>query len=97
VIREVSFYPVKPTEKGLIGFASCLFNSRLSLNSIAVYSTFSGDIRLVFPDRILPNSKKVSIFYPIDNETYEELRSAVQVKINDIIENVKKECNYEQK
>jgi len=95
VIKEVTFYPIKPTEKGLIGFASCLFNDRLSLNSIAVYSTSSGDIRLVFPDKILPNAKKIHLFYPVDNDTYEEIKQAIYRKIEDVNEKVRKSNDKE--
>jgi DNA-binding cell septation regulator SpoVG len=90
VIEEVSFLPVKPSPKGLIGFSSCLFNRSLSLNSIAVYSTTAGDIRLLFPDKVLQNGKKVNIFYPIDSETYESLRMAIKNKIKSVSEKVTK-------
>ena len=86
-INEVTFYPLRPTEKGLIGIASCLFDNKLSLNSISVYLTPTGDIRLLFPNTHLQNGKEINVFYPINNETYEALRRAIAQKI----ENVTKE------
>ena len=90
VISEVTFYPLRPTEKGLIGIASCLFNGQLSLNSISVYLTPSGDIRLLFPDKILPNSKKINIFYPVNNKAYEAIKEAVKAKLKILIETVER-------
>lgn len=93
MISEVKFYPIRPTDKGLIGFASCLFDNKLSLNSISVYTTPSGDIRLVFPNKQLPNSKEINIFYPINTETYELIRVAVNKKIEELVEKAKEKNN----
>lgn len=93
-ITEVSFYPLRPNEKGLIGFAFCLFNGALALNSISVYTTPDGDIRLLFPRKILPNSKEINIFYPIDKETYEAIKEAVIKKIEELREKASKEKEY---
>ena len=93
IIKEVTWYPLRPNEKGLIGFASCLFDNKLSLNSISVYLTPTGDIRLLFPNKILPNSKEIPIFYPINKETYEIMRQAVLKKIQELTEKVK-EASY---
>lgn len=90
MISEVTFYPIRPTEKGLIGFAACLFDGKLSLQSIAVYTTPEGDIRLVFPNKLLPNSKEINIFYPVNHETYESIRVAVVKKIKELSEKVAK-------
>ncbi len=94
-ISEVSFYPLRPTEKGLIGFASCLFNGKLSLNSIAVYTTPTGEIRLLFPNKTLPNGKELNLFYPIDRFTYEAMRQAIAQKIEELAEKAKERYSYE--
>jgi hypothetical protein len=83
-ISEVTFYPIRPTEKGLIGFASCLFNNKLAISSIGVYTTFNGDIRLLFPDRTLPNGRKLADVYPIDQETYNFFKEAIKKKIETV-------------
>jgi len=89
MISEVTFYPIRITEKGLIGFASCLFDRKLSLQSIAVYTTPDGNIRLVFPNKLLPNSKEINIFYPVNHETYELIRKSVAKKIEELAEKAK--------
>lgn len=86
-ISEVTWYPIKPTEKGLIGFASLLFDT-LSLNNIAVFLKPDGGYRLVFPNKVLPNGKEIDLYYPIDNETYENIKNAIAEKIKSIIEKV---------
>lgn len=92
-IKEVTFYPIRITEKGLIGFASCLFDGKLALNSIAVYTRPDGSIRLLFPTKYLPNSKEIPIFYPVDRETYEAIKEAIVSKIEELAEKVSKGNN----
>lgn len=88
-IKSVTFYPLRPTEKGLIGIAGCLFDNKLALNSISVYLTPTGDIRLLFPNKVLPNSKEINIYYPINKETYDLIKEAVIKKIKELNEKVK--------
>jgi len=85
-ITEVCFYPLKPNGKGMIGFASCLFDGKLSLNSIAVYTTPDGDLRLLFPSKTLPNSKEINIYYPINKETYDSIKESIERKIKEAFE-----------
>lgn len=77
IITESTFIPLKPTEKGLIGIASVVYNKSLSLNCISVYIRPNGDLRLLFPAKILPNSKQINVYYPINNETYEVIKKAI--------------------
>jgi len=77
IISEPTFLPLKPNEKGLIGIASVVFNNSLSLNSISVYLRPNGNLRLVFPVKVLPNSKEVNIYYPINRVTYEAIEKAI--------------------
>jgi DNA-binding cell septation regulator SpoVG len=95
-ISQVTFYPLRPTEKGLIGIAGCLFDNKLFLNSISIYLTPTGDIRLLFPNKILPNSKEINIFYPVNNETYEVLKQAVAKKIQELSKKAKGDYQNEQ-
>lgn len=89
-ISEVTFYPIRPTNKGLIGFASFIFEGSVAISSIAIYTTPDGDIRLLFPDRMLPNGKKIAVVYPIDQDTYNSFKQAIK----DVIENMtKKDCD----
>lgn len=88
-ISECTFYPLRPSPKGLIGIASCLFDGRLRLDCVSVYSTPAGDIRLLFPDKTLPNGKKINVYFPVDRATYDAIRLGVLEKINTVKENVK--------
>jgi len=87
-ITEPTFIPLKPNEKGLIGIASVVFNNSLSLNCISVYIRPNGDLRLLFPVKILPNSKEVNVYYPINNETYEAIKEAIAEKYREITVNI---------
>lgn len=89
IITEEKFYPIRPTDKGLIGFASCLFDGKLSLNCISVYTTPIGEIRLLFPNKILPNGKEINLFYPINKLTYETMRQSIAIKIEELAEKQK--------
>ena len=89
IIKEVVFYPLRPNDKGLIGFASCLFDNKLSLNSIAVYTRPDGsDYRLLFPSKTLANGKEINVFYPISRQVSEAIKSAVVRKIEEVTEKV---------
>ncbi len=90
IITEPTFLPLKPNGKGLIGIASVVYNNSLSLNCISVYSRPNGDLRLVFPNKVLPNSKEINVYYPIDSETYEAIRKAIVDKYLEITVN---RCN----
>ena len=84
IITEPTFLPLKPNEKGLIGIASVIYNNALSLNSISVYLRPNGDLRLVFPVKVLPNSKEINIYYPINKATYEAIEKAIVDKYTQI-------------
>jgi DNA-binding cell septation regulator SpoVG len=77
-ITDVCFYPVRPTSKGLCGFASCLFNNQLALNSISIYTRPTGDgVRCVFPIKVLKTGLTVNLFYPVNDETRKAIENAI--------------------
>lgn len=84
ILDEVTFVPLKPNDKGLIGVASVLYNNSLSLNCISVYIRPNGDLRLLFPVKTLPNSRSVNTYYPINRETYEAIRKVVSEKYHNL-------------
>lgn len=90
-ISELSFYPIKPTPKGQIGYASLLLDKKFSVNCIAVYVKPDGSYRLLFPSKYLPTGKEVQTIYPVNAETYEAILKAV----TDKIENVMKGSNHD--
>ena len=86
-VSEVAFYPIRPTEKGLIGFASVLFDNQLSLNSIAIYTKPAGNgIRCLFPSKRLINGKEISLFYPINKLAANTIMEAIAKKIEEVAE-----------
>lgn len=90
VITEVNIYPIRPKD-GLVAFASCLFDSKLSLNSIAVYTRPDGSgYRLVYPAKILPNGKQVNLFYPVSKEIAQIIDKAIIEKYEELTEKVTK-------
>ncbi len=88
IISEPTFIPLKPNEKGLIGIASVLYNNSLSLNCISVYIRPNGDLRLLFPIKILPNSKEINVYYPINKETYEAIKKVIIDKYIELTANI---------
>jgi len=89
IITETTFLPLRVSEKGLIGISSMLFDNSLCLNSISVYTTPTGDIRLLFPISSLRNGKQLNTFFPINKDTYELMRVAVVNKIEEVNEKSK--------
>lgn len=95
VITEINIYPVRPKD-GLVAFASCLFDGKLSLNSIAIYTRPDGiGHRLVYPAKTLPNGKQINTFYPIDKETASLIDKAVIGKYEELTEEVMKGISNE--
>jgi len=88
IITEPTFLPLKPNNKGLIGIASVVYNNSLSLNCISVYIRPNGDLRLVFPIKVLPNSKEINVYYPINKEAYEAIKKAIVDKYLEITANI---------
>ena len=97
VVTETTFYPIVPTEKGMIGFSSCLLDGKISLNSISVYLTPTGDVRLLFPNKFLPNGREINIYYPINNEVYGAIRQAIADKLESVKKTVEEKSNARRK
>jgi len=81
LISEIDILPVKPRE-GLVAFGSCVINHALYLSCIAIHTRPDGSgYRLVYPDRILPNGKRIQVFHPINRQTGDALERALIEKI----------------
>jgi DNA-binding cell septation regulator SpoVG len=90
VITEINIYPVRPKD-GLVAFASCLLDGKLSLNSIAIYTRPDGNgHRLVYPAKMLPNGKLINLFYPIDKTTASIIQQAIISDYENLIDKVTK-------
>lgn len=85
-ITEPVVIPVKPTDKGLVAFASCVINNSFSVNSIGIFSKLNGEgYRLVYPTKMLPNGKEVNVFYPINREAAQVIDAAILNKYEEVL------------
>ena len=92
-IQEINIYPIRPKD-GLVAFASCLLDGKLSLNSISVYTKLNSyGYRLVYPAKTLPNGKVINLFYPINKKTAEIIDKAIIGKFEELVEKVKGKNN----
>jgi len=91
IVECLSFFPVNPSPKGLIGFASVRFNGQLMLNCIAIYTRREGGIRCLFPVGSLPNGLQVTAYHPVTKEVTQKMISAIETKIKNLNQNVHKE------
>jgi DNA-binding cell septation regulator SpoVG len=82
-ISDIQIIPVKP-QGGLLAFASCTINGSLYVGNIAIHSSLQdpGGYRLVYPDKVLPNGKKINCIHPITRDAGEAIRAAI---INEFI------------
>jgi len=83
-IGEVEILPVKP-QNGLLGFASFILNNSIYCGNIALYSRLDGSLRLVYPQKTLPNGKTINIFHPVTRDMGNLFTHAIENKYNDII------------
>jgi hypothetical protein len=77
----VIFIPIRPTDKGCIGFVNLTYGNELALNGVAVYTKPNGDgFRLVYPlNKNIPN--ETFYFCPINREIGDLLTKAVSQKV----------------
>ena len=85
-ISEVQIFPVKPKD-GLVAFASCVINNSLYIGNIAIYTSTSKleGFRLVYPSKILPNSKEINCVHPINKNAGDLISTAIIEKFKKII------------
>jgi len=65
IISEVVFFPIKPTNKGVVGFVSFTYSNLFRINDCAIVTKREGGYRIVYPIKILPNGKTVNTIYPL--------------------------------
>jgi len=85
-ISEIQIIPVKPRD-GLVAFASCIVNNAFYIGNIAVYTCPSSEsgFRLVFPEKVLPNGKKVACVHPINRNTGEVITKAIANEFHKVL------------
>lgn len=77
-ISEVEIVPIKP-KSGLMAFASFVINNQFYVGNIAIYQSGPAKegFRLVYPDKILPNGKRINCIHPISREVARAVDRAV--------------------
>jgi DNA-binding cell septation regulator SpoVG len=96
-ISEINIIPIKPRD-GLLGFVTFVLDDQFYVGNVGIHSTPDGNIRLLYPDRCLPNGKVVSSFHPIAKHIGLEITQQVTLKYNDLViratsEQVRKTCH----
>jgi len=81
-VTEVDIVPIRPKD-GLIAFASCVIDDSLYLGSIAVHTRPTGGYRLVFPTKMIGDTK-LNVFNPINRDAGIIINAAVTKKCDEI-------------
>jgi len=87
-VSEIQIMPVKP-QNGLVAFASAVINNQFYVSNIAIYTSPSDPLgyRLVYPDKILSNGKRVHCFHPITSEAGEVVKKAIVKEYEELMNN----------
>lgn len=67
-ISEIIFYPIQPTNKGLVAYVSFTYQNSIRINDIGIYTRPVGGYRLLYPVKVLANGKTISSVYPISKK-----------------------------
>jgi len=65
-ISELTFYPIKPTDKGLVCYISFTFQNLIRINEARIYTKPTGGYYISYPRITLANGKVISSVYPIN-------------------------------
>lgn len=83
-ISGVRVIPIRPTDQGLVGFASLVINNAVYLGSIAIMAAPDGVHYIVYPQRKMGKSQ-FSMFHPIDKGVATAIEQAVLEKYQSIM------------
>jgi stage V sporulation protein G len=87
-ISEIQVIPIKP-QNGLVAFASAVINNQFYIGDIAIYTAPGSKLgyRLVYPDKILANGKRVNCFHPISQQAGDAVSEAIIQKYVKLMDN----------
>ena len=88
-ITEVKIRLADEPEGGLIGWASCVLNGTLLLDSIAIRRSETGEIILTFPKSKSKSGAQYPYYRPITRAAYEKIREAVISRIAQLGKEIK--------
>jgi DNA-binding cell septation regulator SpoVG len=90
LITNVEIIPIIP-KQGHIAFANVILEDKVALNGIGIHTCLSkGGFRLVYPDKILPNGKRIHLFYPIAKAISREIEGTIISQYEELLEKVAK-------
>jgi len=77
-ISDIQIMPLTPKD-GLVAIASFIINGYLFVGDVAIFTSFTNPLgfRLVYPDKILRNGKRINCVYPITREAGQTISEAV--------------------
>jgi len=77
-VSDIQIMPLTPKD-GLVAIASFIINECLFVGDVAVFTSFTNPLgfRLVYPDKILRNGKRINCVYPITREAGQTISEAV--------------------
>ena len=75
-ISEIEIIPLVP-RKGRIASLSFVLNGMFKITNVSIYTRLDGNLRLVYPTKILPNGKEDACFKPIKKEVGKDLEEVL--------------------
>jgi len=79
MITEIEIHPVTP-KKGLVGFASFIYNDELFIGSVAIYTRIGGGYRLAYPTK-----SGIHTCRPLNKEIGNAIEKAVTDKYTQLL------------
>jgi len=76
-LSEIQIIPIKPRD-GLLGFVSFLLNGAFYVGNISLRVNPEGQLKLVYPQKTLPNGKVVNTFHPISTSAANQVLHEVE-------------------
>jgi len=85
-ISDIQIMPLPPKD-GLVAIASFIVNECLFVGDVAIFTSFKNPLgfRLVYPDKILRNGKRINCVYPITREAGLIISEAVVGKYKELM------------
>lgn len=77
-ISDIQIMPIVPRD-GLVAIASFIINECLFVGDVAIFTSFTNPLgfRLLYPDKILKNGKRINCVHPITKEAGQVISEAV--------------------
>lgn len=84
-ITEIQLIPIK-AKNGLTFFASCVWDGKLFLGNIAVFTRRDGSgFRCVYPTKMLRNNEQIPIYYPLDQDTGNLIEKTISLEAQKLL------------